>query len=42
MQYVKNFSVLAMQLAGRLFNETPKAFRRRIAALWSTWQAKKR
>ena len=32
----------AARLAGRLFAEKPKAFRRRIAALWSARQAKKR
>lgn len=32
----------AARLAGRLFAEKPKAFRRRIAALWSVRQAKKR
>lgn len=32
----------AARLAGRLFAERPKAFRRRIAALWSARQAKKR
>jgi CHAD domain-containing protein len=32
----------AARLAGRLFAEKPKAFRRRIAALWSAGQAKKR
>lgn len=31
----------AARLAGRLFAEKPKAFRRRIAALWSARQAKK-
>jgi len=31
----------AERLAGRLFAEKPKAFRRRIAALWSARQAKK-
>jgi CHAD domain-containing protein len=31
----------AARLAGRLFAERPKAFRRRIAALWSARQAKK-
>jgi CHAD domain-containing protein len=32
----------AARLAGRLFAEKPKAFRRRIAALWSARQPKKR
>lgn len=32
----------AARLAGRLFAEKPKAFRRRIAALWSVRQIKKR
>jgi CHAD domain-containing protein len=32
----------AARLAGRLFAEKPKAFRRRIAALWSARQLKKR
>jgi len=32
----------AARLAGRLFAEKPKAFRRRIAALWSARQAKKK
>lgn len=32
----------AARLAGRLFAEKPKAFHRRIAALWSARQAKKR
>ena len=32
----------AARLAGRLFAEKPKAFRRRIAALWSARRAKKR
>jgi len=32
----------AARLAGRLFAEKPKAFRRRIAALWSVRQSKKR
>ena len=32
----------AARLAGRLFAEKPKAFRRRIAALWTARQAKKR
>ncbi len=32
----------AERLAGRLFAEKPKAFRRRIAALWSARQAKKK
>lgn len=32
----------AARLAGRLFAEKPKTFRRRIAALWSARQAKKR
>jgi len=32
----------AARLAGRLFAEKPKAFRRRIAALWSARQVKKR
>ena len=32
----------AARLAGRLFAEKPKAFRRRIAALWSAREAKKR
>jgi CHAD domain-containing protein len=32
----------AARLAGRLFAEKPKAFRRRIAALWSARQSKKR
>jgi CHAD domain-containing protein len=32
----------AARLAGRLFAEKPKAFRRRIAALWSARQIKKR
>ncbi len=32
----------AARLAGRLFAEKPKAFRRRIDALWSARQAKKR
>jgi len=32
----------AARLAGRLFAERPKAFHRRIAALWSARQAKKR
>jgi CHAD domain-containing protein len=32
----------AARIAGRLFAEKPKAFRRRIAALWSARQAKKR
>jgi CHAD domain-containing protein len=32
----------AARLAGRLFAEKPKAFRRRVAALWSARQAKKR
>ena len=32
----------AARLAGRLFAEKPKAFRRRIAALWSARQRKKR
>jgi CHAD domain-containing protein len=32
----------AARLAGRLFAEKPKAFRRRIAALWSARQTKKR
>jgi CHAD domain-containing protein len=32
----------AARLAGRLFAEKPKAFRRRIAALWSASQLKKR
>lgn len=32
----------AARLGGRLFAEKPKAFRRRIAALWSARQAKKR
>jgi len=32
----------AARLAGRLFAEKPKAFRRRIGALWSARQAKKR
>jgi len=32
----------AARLAGRLFAEKPKAFRRRIAALWSARQAKRR
>ena len=31
----------AARLAGRLFAEKPKAFRRRIAALWSARRAKK-
>ena len=31
----------AERLAGRLFAEKPKAFRQRIAALWSARQAKK-
>jgi CHAD domain-containing protein len=33
---------IAARLAGRLFAEKPKAFRRRVAALWSARQAKKR
>ena len=32
----------AARLAGRLFAEKPKAFRRRLAALWSARQAKKK
>jgi len=32
----------AARLAGRLFAEKPKAFRRRVAALWSARQAKKK
>jgi hypothetical protein len=32
----------AARLAGRLFAEKPKAFRRRIAALWAARRAKKR
>ena len=32
----------AARLAGRLFAEKPKAFRRRVAALWSARQTKKR
>jgi CHAD domain-containing protein len=32
----------AARLAGRLFAEKPKAFRRRIAALWSARETKKR
>ena len=32
----------AARLAGRLFAEKPKAFRRRMAALWSARQAKKK
>ena len=32
----------AARIAGRLFAEKPKAFRRRIAALWSARQTKKR
>jgi CHAD domain-containing protein len=32
----------AARLAGRLFAEKPKAFRRRIAALWSARQVKKK
>jgi CHAD domain-containing protein len=32
----------AARLAGRLFAERPKAFRRRIAALWAARQAKKK
>jgi CHAD domain-containing protein len=32
----------ASRLAGRLFAEKPKAFRRRVAALWSARQTKKR
>ena len=32
----------AARIAGRLFAEKPKAFRRRIAALWSARQVKKR
>jgi CHAD domain-containing protein len=32
----------AARLAGRLFAEKPKAFRRRIAALWAARQAKKK
>ena len=32
----------AARLAGRLFAEKPKAFRRRIAALWSARQSKKK
>jgi len=32
----------AERLAGRLFAEKPKAFRRRIAALWTAHEAKKR
>jgi len=32
----------AARLAGRLFAEKPKAFRRRIAALWSVRAVKKR
>jgi len=32
----------AERLAGRLFAERPKAFRRRLAALWSARQAKKK
>ncbi len=31
----------AARLAGRLFAEKPKAFRRRVAALWSARRAKK-